>query len=250
MISRRRFKRWLITDLDGTFLGGPETIRARLSDLLSSEPRDVGLIYCSGRALSNISPLIDSGDLPEPSAIIGDVGTGLWDAQGRTLSSDFDDRVAGRWSGVRPLLLARLHGLEGLELQAGTGPNRCSFLYSTRSAAETAARAVHEMDVDTLISGGRFFDVLPRGVNKGFAVKFLIELWGLDPSGILVAGDSLNDLSMLRLTEDIAGLHALAVGNADDDLRAHFRESGQARYSKGHGAEGICERLEQLGWVA
>ncbi len=249
MISRRRFKRWLITDLDGTFLGGSETIRARLSERLCSEPRDVGLIYCSGRALSDISPLIDSGVLPEPSAIIGDVGTGMWDAQGRTLASDFDDLVAERWSGVRPLLLARLHGLEGLELQTGTGPNRCSYLYSARSAAESAARAVREIDVDTLISGGRFFDVLPRGVNKGFAVKFLIELWGLDSSSILVAGDTLNDLSMLRLSDELSGLHALAVGNADDDLRAHFRESGRARYSRGHGAEGIFERLEQLGWV-
>ena len=249
MRSRRRFRHWLIADLDGTYLGGSTQAQQQLNSLMSSGHSEIGLIYCSGRSLAKISPLIEAKRLPEPSAIIGDVGTGLWEVNGRSLSTDFDRIVADRWAGSRPRVLERLRSLQGLELQTGTGPHRCSFVYSKKSVAEIAAKSVRKLRLDPLISGGCYFDVLPKGVNKGFAVKFLMDLWGLDPQQVLVAGDTLNDLSMLSLAERIPGLNAVAVGNADEELRAHFRPSQRAVYAQGHGAEGICERLEQLGWV-
>ncbi len=249
MRSRRRFRRWLITDLDGTYLGGATPAQQKLNSLFSSEQGEIGLIYCSGRSLAKISPLIEAQRLPRPSAIIGDVGTGLWEASGRSLSADFDRIVATRWAGARPRVLEQLRSWEGLDLQTGTGPHRCSFVYSKKSVAELAAKIVRKLRLDPLISGGCYFDVLPKDINKGFAVNFLMDLWGLDPSEVLVAGDTLNDFSMLSLVDRVPGLNAVAVGNADEELRAKFLPSQRAVYAQGHGAEGIYERLEQLGWV-
>lgn len=249
MRARRRFKYWLIADLDGTFLGGPAESQERLNALFGADERDIGLVYCSGRSLAKIYPSVRTGKLPVPSAIIGDVGTGLWDSRGQALSSQFDELVARRWAGAQSRVLPQLRALEGLQLQTGTGPYRCSFVYSKRRTAELAAQRVRKLELDALISGGCYFDVLPRNVNKGFAVRYLLELWRLDPEKVLVAGDTLNDLSMLSLSGKELGVHALAVGNADPELRSHFAVNDRAVYSDGHGAAGIWERLEQLGWV-
>lgn len=249
MRSRRRFSYWLVTDLDGTFLGGPEQSQKRLTDLFTDSNRNIGLIYCSGRSFANILPLLQSGRLPPPSAMIGDVGTSLWDTSGHPLSKQFDQLVAQRWGDARLRVLQKTHSFKDLELQTGTGPYRCSFVYSRRRSAELAAESIRHLALDTLISGGCYFDVLPKGINKGFAVAYLLELWGIDPKSVLVAGDTLNDLSMLSLSRHVSGLHALAVGNADADLRREFIAHPRAVYAQGHGAAGILERLQQLSWV-
>jgi hydroxymethylpyrimidine pyrophosphatase-like HAD family hydrolase len=55
------------------------------------------------------------------------------------------------------------------------------------------------MGLDPLISDNRFFDVLPKGVSKGPSLLRLLESSSGRPRGLLVAGDTLNDLSMLEL---------------------------------------------------
>ena len=99
------------------------------------------------------------------------------------------------------------------------------------------------MPVDTLISGGCYFDVLPRGVNKGFAVRHLMTLWGLDAAQVLVAGDTLNDLAMLQLP-----VPAVAVGNADEQLCARLKLDALTHLAERSGAGGILEAFSVFGW--
>lgn len=235
--------RCLITDLDGTFLGGMRSDRARLHAMFKTGERRPRLVYCSGRSYPKIKRDIDAGLLPRPDAIIGDVGCGIWDADGQPLCQRFEREVAARWAGNREQVLHTLVGLAGLKLQAETGASRCSFFYEDIATAQEGARRLAALPVDTLISGGRYFDVLPRGVNKGFAVQHLMTLWGLMADEVLVAGDTLNDLAMLQLP-----VPAVAVGNADRQLCARLSLNELTHLAERTGAGGILEAFTLFGW--
>jgi len=243
-LPARRFDTWLFTDIDGTFLGGDAADQRALRDYLQAPDRRIGLVYCSGRSLQHVLPDIDNGVLLQPDAIIGDVGTGLWDARGAPLCPLTHRWIETRWRDGARRVQQVLVGIRGITAQIGTGPRRASYYYEQREAAERAEQAIAPLGYDTLISGGRYLDVLPRGVNKGFAVRRLMDLWSLQPDRVMTAGDTLNDLSMLRLP-----VQAVAVGNADAELRAGLRDAKHVRHTRAAGAGGILEALRALRWV-
>jgi hydroxymethylpyrimidine pyrophosphatase-like HAD family hydrolase len=94
------------------------------------------------------------------------------------------------------------------------------------------------MGFDGLLSDDKYFDVLPRGVNKGSTLQRVLLDQGIAPDSVLVAGDTLNDLSMLTL-----GLPAVAVGNAEQALVAALSGLPEIFRAEQHGAAGIMEAL-------
>ncbi|MDR3599671.1 MAG: Cof-type HAD-IIB family hydrolase [Desulfosporosinus sp.] len=60
-----------------------------------------------------------------------------------------------------------------------------------------------------------FLEILPQGVNKGFALGYLTKYLGIPHSKVVAMGDNLNDREMLQ----IAG-YGIAVANAHVDLKA------------------------------
>ena len=65
----------LATDLDGTFLGGSETARARLYRWIEANRDEVGLIFVTGRDPRFIRELTNGTGVPRPEFVVGDVGT-------------------------------------------------------------------------------------------------------------------------------------------------------------------------------
>ncbi|KKF42085.1 Cof-type HAD-IIB family hydrolase [Streptococcus uberis] len=57
-------------------------------------------------------------------------------------------------------------------------------------------------------------DVMRKGINKGSAMRFLLDRWGLEANQLMAFGDSDNDLEMLALTE-----HSYAMMNANDKVK-------------------------------
>jgi sucrose-phosphate synthase len=84
-------------------------------------------------------------------------------------------------------------------------------------------------------SHGRYLDVLPAAASKGSAVDHVRALYGLPERAVFVAGDSGNDVEMLR-----ARTQAIIVGNYSDGLatNAALAHSYVARASH---ARGIIE---------
>ena len=58
-------------------------------------------------------------------------------------------------------------------------------------------------------------DFTNAGVDKAAAILVLAEMLGVEPSLMVAAGDSYNDLPMLRLCG-----HSIAMGDAPDSLKA------------------------------
>jgi len=95
------------------------------------------------------------------------------------------------------------------------------------------------LGLDVLISDNRFFDVLPRGISKGPSLKRLLAHLGLREDRTLVAGDTLNDLSMLAL-----GLPAVAVGGSEPALIEKLRGRPHVHLADGIGVSGIAEAID------
>ena len=94
-----------------------------------------------------------------------------------------------------------------------------------------------------LLKADRFFDVLPRGVSKGPSLRRLIAHLGTPDDRVLVAGDTLNDLSMLE-----CGLNAVAVGGSEPALVERLRDRPAVHLADGVGAAGILVAAEHFGF--
>ncbi|MEK9812468.1 MAG: HAD-IIB family hydrolase [Bordetella sp.] len=239
--------KFLFTDLDGTFLGGTRLDQERLIKTLQSA--GIGLVYVSGRGHERIFPAIDSKELMRPSAVIGDVGTSLWNGNGETFSRDYEVLMQSHWKDGHRLLRDELKTFlsEGLNEQPIFGPYRYSLYYTDATIAERAGQCIERLGFDSLLSDNQYLDALPKGVNKGFAVQWLMNHWGLTAKQVLVAGDTLNDLAMLRLP-----IPAVVVANSEPALKQALQnhcENPKLMFVREAGAAGIHAALEQLGWI-
>jgi hydroxymethylpyrimidine pyrophosphatase-like HAD family hydrolase len=69
--------------------------------------------------------------------------------------------------------------------------------------------------VEMVYSSNRDLDILPAGVNKGSASRYLASYWDIPSQRIAVAGDTGNDESMF-----LQGFRGIVVDNAQEELKA------------------------------
>lgn len=232
----------LATDLDGTFLGGSTADQHLLYRTLRSTP-DVRLIFVTGRGLESVLPLLSDPLIPDPEYIIADVGATV--VHGRTLEpvQPLQAQIDRRWPGTRRVLEA-LARFEFLERQEVPQERRCSFFVTKERIGAELRQAVAALGCELVFSAGRYLDVLPRGVSKGSTLRALLEQEELDASATVVAGDTLNDLSLFE-----CGLKGIVVGEAESELRERVRANGGTRtyIAARPGAGGILDGLRRHG---
>ncbi|XYJ08638.1 glucosylglycerol-phosphate synthase [Telluria sp. B2] len=230
----------LATDLDGTLLAGSPEARRRVRELFHAQEEGAKLVFVTGRALETILPLLSDPTIPMPDYIIADVGATVVDGRLHPVG-DIQQEIAVRWPGSQAVLRA-LAGFPGLRRQSVPQERRCSFLVGEGAVTPALRARVEALGCDLLLSAGRYLDVLPRGVGKGPALLRLAEAVGFDPSTIVVAGDTLNDLSMFE-----TGLHGIVVGSAEPALVEAVRGRPLVHVAAGEGCDGILEGLAHHG---
>ena len=233
----------LATDLDGTFLGGSEEGRKRLYDVLHSAP-DANLIFVTGRGLARVIPLIEDPAIPTPDYVIADVGATVVHGDSLEPVEAIQQPIEERWPGADAVREA----LRRFDLREQSVPQerRLSYWLPGGQVPDELRQVVEEeLGCDLLISAGQFLDVLPRGVNKGSTLLALLEETGLDHERVVVAGDTLNDLSLYHCE-----LKGIVVGGAEEELRAQVQAIGGSSYlAEGPGCEGILEGLLHHGML-
>lgn len=233
----------LATDLDGTFLGGSDADRQALYDWIEANRDSVALIFVTGRDPEFIAQLCDGG-VPWPEYVIGDVGTTIARVEpgtGIRPIAELEAEIAAAWGDAGPKVRTALADAPGLSVQPTAFRYRVSFDYDPARYDPAAERAMQDLGLDVLISDNRFFDVLPRGVSKGPSVTRLVDFLGIDPTRVLVAGDTLNDLSMLQL-----GLPAVAVGGAEAKLLTALEGMDHVHRPSEIGAAGISAAIRHF----
>lgn len=234
----------LATDLDGTFLGGTDEARTGLYKWIENNRAIVGLIFVTGRDPGFIRNLTRKGDVPRPDYVVGDVGTTIASVGDDHMLSPIEEleaEIVEAWGNAGGRVQAALHAKPGLKLQSSGFRYRLSYDMDPETFDESVLDIVAEMGLDALVSDNRFFDVLPKDVSKGPSLLRLLAHLGVPNDRCIVAGDTLNDLSMLSL-----GLPAVAVGNSEPALLSKLKGQDHVHFAKGHGAAGIAEAILAL----
>lgn len=230
----------LATDLDGTLLAGTQGARRRIRELFSGSLPGAKLIYITGRGLETVIPLLSDSTLPRPDYIIADVGATV--VYGDLTPVDpLHHEIAARWPGTQVVLQA-LADFPQLNRQTVPQERRCSFFVNEGGVTPELRAAVEALGCELLFSAGRYLDVLPRGVGKGPTLRRLAEAAGFDAQRIVVAGDTLNDLSMFE-----AGFHGVVVGGAEPALVERARKLPRVHVANAQGCGGILEGLSRFG---
>jgi trehalose-6-phosphate synthase len=221
--------RILVTDLDGTLLAGTDDERAQLRDALAGNR--IVVVFATGRGRATTADVLADPLVPRPDWVIADVGSTVCDG---ALGGEHPVQRGLRraWPGSERVLAAVREF--GVTPQDVPQEGRCAFYAET--VPEGLPDVVAALGCELLHSGGRYLDVLPRGVDKGAALTALAAHEGWDVEHILVAGDSLNDQSLFTL-----GAHGVVMADAEPALLGPR--------SRLTGAAAIHDALVGLGWA-
>jgi len=231
----------LATDLDGTFLGGTDAERKQFYDWIEASRDRVGLIFVTGRDPGYIRELTRKQRVPKPDFVVGDVGTTIASVDEDhflTPIGPLEAEIAAAWGDAGMRVQAALQGVKGLKLQSSGFRYRVSYDMDPELFETRALDIVAGLGLDALLSAGQFFDVLPKDVSKGPSLLRLLAHLDIDNRKVLVAGDTLNDLSMLTM-----GLPAVAVGNSEPALLAEVADLDFVHTARQHGVAGIAEAI-------
>lgn len=237
----------LVCDIDNTLVG----CEAALGIFRRWRSQQTGLAFgvATGRSFHSAMAVLEQQMSPRPQVMITSVGSEIYhlDANGVTYTADaaWRETIAAGWD--RAAVRAALAGIDGLLPQGPLEqrPYKLSYFGGAAAAhrvgahlaeAGLAARVIHSHD--------RYLDVLPAEASKGTAVDHVRALYGLPERAVFVAGDSGNDVEMLR-----ARVQAIIVANYSDDLasNAALQHSYVARASHARGIiEGVAHFRRML----
>ena len=232
----------LATDLDGTFLGGTSVQKEQLYRSITGN-KAIQLVFVSGRGLNSILPLFNEPLMPKPGFIICDVGATV--VNGNTLEAiePIQSLIEERWPGEE-MVSGLLTGVKGLVPQNVPQQRRCSYFFNEHTDIDDLKYRVEQLDCDLLFSAGKFVDVLPRGINKGYTLQMLAKQCHFPLEEILVAGDTFNDLSLFA-----AGYKGVVVGNAEPGLLQATSDWSTIYHAKEQGAGGILEAIQHFALI-
>lgn len=243
----------LVTDLDNTLVGD-DTALANLNHHLSRHRQEHGslLVYSTGRSLSLYQQLKDEKQLLEPDAVVAAVGTEIYRQGSNQPDSDWSEKLAQGWD--RDLVMATTAHFSDLVPQPETEqrPFKISFFLTQEAAVEVLPQLEEllqerELDVKLVYSSGKDLDILPRWGDKGQAMVFLRQGFGIDPDRTVACGDSGNDQALFATGEE----RGILVGNARAELLEwHYANPSANHYLARAGfAGGILEGLHHFDFL-
>jgi len=255
--------RLLASDMDGTMIpldGDPVSGRSLvlLREALQRHP-EIHLCYVTGRRHDLALEGVDREGLPPPRHLISDVGT--------VLSHRVDDRwerdpvylekvQSGFGGHTVDDVAATLEGIPMIQPQedACQSEFKCSYYidpgYPLSAARERCRLRLRRAGIpaqlvasaDQLSDRG-LLDVLPSGIAKDTALRFLARYLDLSRDQVLYAGDSGNDEQAFK-----AGYLTVLVGNTPPDVRKKIMEWGTAHHmeeriycAQGNATAGVLE---------
>jgi glucosylglycerol-phosphate synthase len=232
----------LATDLDGTFLAGSSDDRTTLYQLISSHP-DIDLVFVTGRGLESVIPLLSDPTIPRPKYIICDVGCTI--VNGETLQPlhELQGGIDRNWPGEHVIEEALAH-VKNIQRQEVPQERRCSYYCESDAVTEEVVKIIEQLGCELSYSSDRFLDVLPLGISKGGTLKALVEYLGLNADRVLVAADSLNDLSMYQ-----QGFNGVCVGESESGLLEKTKNMNGVYHAEQPGCGGILSAISFFSYL-
>jgi sucrose-6-phosphatase len=177
----------LVTDLDNTLVGDDQAL-AELNQYLTRHRQDHGtlLVYSTGRSLTSYQELTATHSLLEPDALVAGVGTEIYHKDTQDPDPAWAERLSQGWN--RDLIVATTAHFADLVPQPDPEqrPFKVSYYLSEAVAGEVLPQLQkllqdHQLDVKLVYSSGKDLDILPRQGDKGEAMAFLRQAFGMAP---------------------------------------------------------------------
>lgn len=238
--------RLLISDIDNTLIGDPETLPAFLERLRSTAVR-LGFGIATGRQIDSALAVLKEWGIPVPDILITAVGSEIH--YGNTMVEDRSWRrqIGYRW---RPDAIREVMAeLPGLRLQPDKEQRDFKISWFIDEDSPVTRRRIirhlrqHGITARVIHSHDTLLDILPIRASKGLAIRFLANKWGLPPERILVAGDSGNDEDMLS-----GSLLGVVVGNHSHELQ-RLRGKPRIYFARAGHAAGILEGIDHYNFL-
>jgi HAD superfamily hydrolase (TIGR01484 family) len=259
----------LASDMDGTVIPLEETPRrkeevAAFKRAVENGP-ELTLAYVTGRDFPLALKAIEQFRLPEPEILVCDVGTSVYHStpSGFGLDEEYvrlmeeargglDVRdVRHAMTGVPELLLQpeERHTESKLSYHLSPGADHAVVLSSVQEVLEGLGGRIQAVFSVGAPSGRGLLDLLPAGVAKDYAIRYLHDHTGVHPDQLIYAGDSGNDLAAM-----LTGFKVIVVGNATPGLKeeltvrgAELGILGRLYFADGFYAAGVLEGCRHFG---
>jgi len=233
--------RLVICDVDDTLLADPEATRTLLGRLHDAGDR-AAFGIATGRTLQSTLKALKKKNIPIPDLLITSVGTEIH--YGRQLTADrgWERHIDYRWE--RKRLLAAVAKIPGLRLQPKSEQASHKISYYVNPDKAPPLRDIvrylrnNDLHANLVFSHQAFLDMLPLRACKGHAVRYIGARWGIPPERMLVAGNSGNDVEMLR-----GNTLAVVVGNHSQELNT-LRGEPRIFFAHGDHAWGVIEGID------
>ncbi len=206
----------LATDLDNTLVGHPGKLE-HLWSYFEVKNIDISLVYITGRHFDSAMELIEEHHLPKPNILICDVGATIYLGPDFLPDEQWQIMTSADWK--PDIVLDIMERFKEVKRQPLPNDYRLSYIVKDKPdyvrEIEEALREYH-LAFHLIYSSNKDMDILPSHTNKGTALQYVLENYAPKDPKILVAGDSGNDLDMMRL-----GLPSVMVGNSQQELKQH-----------------------------
>ncbi|WP_062209797.1 HAD-IIB family hydrolase [Aureimonas sp. AU12] len=227
----------LICDIDNTLVGCTECIAT--FGQWHREQEGLAFGVATGRSFHSAMAILEQQNAPRPQVMITSVGSEIYHLQpdGTTYRADLDWRAVVSRGWDRAAVHTALQGLPGIVPQAPLEQRAHKLSYFSDGDREIAVRVRARLEAaglrcSVIHSHGRYLDILPVRASKGTAVAHVQAHYGLARDAVFVAGDSGNDIEMLRTIPQ-----AIIVANFSDDLASlpglQHSYVAQEKYARG-----------------
>ncbi|WP_299256903.1 HAD-IIB family hydrolase [uncultured Kushneria sp.] len=193
----------LICDIDNTLTGSPVGIQA-FNAWYQAQPR-LGFGVATGRSFHSALSILEQAGIVYPQLIISSVGSEIHYLDDSGVRYQQDERwsslIDERWQ--RGAIAHALEDFPGLTPQGPLEQRRHKLSYFSDGDTALVGRVQRYLQdrglaCTVIHSHGRYFDILPINASKGLAVEHVRQRFNISERQLYVAGDSGNDLDMLR----------------------------------------------------
>lgn len=240
------FDRLLLCDIDNTLIGDRDSLK-NLFKIIQSSKMKVAFGLATGRNLESIHRVLKKWAIPQPNFIISSVGSELFYGKNFKQDLEWSLWLDYRWdsSKVREILSQQ----KDLVLQPSDCQNSLKISYYINEESQLNEKKIKKIlrkeniSCNVIKSHGSLLDILPVRCSKGLALRYFSSKWNIPFDHILVAGDSGNDVSMLR--GEVLGV---VVGNYSSEIEM-LREEPRIFFAEGKFAQGIIEGIEHYSFL-
>ncbi len=228
-----------VTDLDNTLVGDDTALDHLNRELASHrEQYNRKIVYATGRSLYLYRLLAEAKSLLQPDALITSVGTEMYFDKSQTqYDPQWANILSQGWDREEIVAIASQFSELQSQPKSEQNPFKISYYLAESVAEEVLPKLKLALNskgygIKLIYSAGQDLDLLPRNGDKGLAVKFLRQKWGISAEKTIVCGDSGNDISMFQGHEK-----GLIVANAKPELLEWYEDN---KHDNLYLADSIC----------